>query len=55
MCAHTEPAYSEGPWSLAELPESERALNRCVLLPIFHNMTDREQDCVVQALAAALA
>jgi dTDP-4-amino-4,6-dideoxygalactose transaminase len=54
MCAHTEPAYSEGPWSTAELPESERALNRCILLPLFHQMTDQDQDCVVKALVAAL-
>jgi perosamine synthetase len=55
MCAHTEPAYRDGPWSQADLPESERALNRCLLLPMFHQMTDQDQDCVVQALAAALA
>jgi dTDP-4-amino-4,6-dideoxygalactose transaminase len=60
MCAHREPAYA-GPstplragadWSCPAggLPESERAQDRMLLLPLYPQMTDEEQDRVVEAL-----
>lgn len=48
MCAHREPAYSEGSYRAAgELTESEAAQDRCVLIPLFHEMTEADQRRVV--------
>jgi len=47
MAAHLEPAYAghaHGP-----LPVTERLTRDCVILPMFHAMTDAEQDCVIDA------
>lgn len=66
MCAHREPAYQQEAWSCSvgreecqcnpgycdRLRESEHAQDRTILLPLFHQMTEQEQDCVVQALKA---
>jgi dTDP-4-amino-4,6-dideoxygalactose transaminase len=52
MCTHREPAYAD----LAArhpLAESERAQDRCMLLPLYAQMTDAEQDRVVDALREA--
>jgi perosamine synthetase len=46
MAAHLEPAYAGHPH--AELPVSERLTARSVILPLFHTMTDAEQDRVVE-------
>jgi dTDP-4-amino-4,6-dideoxygalactose transaminase len=67
MCAHREPAYHHEPWSCGgdrkecacsissceRLVESERAQERAILLPLFHQMTEQEQDYVVGALHTA--
>jgi len=54
MCAHRELAYAQPggePWLLhGDLFESERAQDRCILLPLFHQMTDAQQCRVVTAL-----
>jgi len=65
MCSHREPIYiSERSWSCgigpgncgcppgscARLQESEKAQDHCVLLPLYHQMTEEEQERVVQAL-----
>jgi len=68
MCVHREPAYaSEGTWSCgagqsdcspgscSHLTESERAQDRTVLLPLYSQMTDAEQDWVVTTLREACA
>jgi perosamine synthetase len=70
MCAHRELAYAEEePWSCGEGPgecgcavntcrrliESERAQDHTILLPLFPQLTDEEQDRVVACLAKALA
>jgi perosamine synthetase len=49
MCAHREAAYADlaTPHSLTE---SEQAQDRCMLLPLYTQMTDAEQDQVVAAL-----
>jgi dTDP-4-amino-4,6-dideoxygalactose transaminase len=65
MCAHLEPAYS-GPatWRCAQvecrpdgscpnLAESERAQSRGVILPLFSQMTEEQQDRVAMALRQA--
>jgi dTDP-4-amino-4,6-dideoxygalactose transaminase len=68
MCAHREPAYRDGCWSCgvgpdrcscppgicARLTESEKAQNRAVTLPLFHEMTNEEQEKVADTLITAL-
>lgn len=67
MCAHREPAYRHESWSCGAskddcdrplktctcLIESEYAQDRAILLPLFHQMSDREQDRVIDTLKAA--
>ena len=69
MCAHREKAYSRQPWSCgrgpgacgcpsgtcSRLTESELAQNTSLILPLYHHMTESEQDTVVNALRHALA
>ncbi len=68
MCTHREPAYASQPWSCGtagkcdcsgegctRLKESERAQENCIILPLFHQMTDHEQDRVVEGLVQATA
>jgi perosamine synthetase len=48
MCAHREqPYHREGGY---DLPESERAQDRNIILPLYPQMTDDEQDYVVEML-----
>jgi perosamine synthetase len=53
MCAHMESAYADLPqrWPL---PRSEAARDECILLPLYPQMTDADQDLVVEALERAL-
>lgn len=53
MCAHLEPPYAEAPRRFA-LPESERARDHAILLPLYAGMDDALQDQVVSGLRAAL-
>lgn len=64
MCAHREPTYTTEPWSCGEGPgacqcasgtcrrlrESEHAQNRSILLPLFHQMTEGDQDRIAAVL-----
>lgn len=52
MCSHREPAYVDAPlrWPLGH---SEAAQDRCILLPLFPQMTLQEQQHVVATLAEA--
>jgi perosamine synthetase len=50
MCAHREPAYAGTAWPKGELAESERAQDRSIILPLFHAMTEQQQDRVIRAL-----
>jgi perosamine synthetase len=56
LCAHREPAYDREPWRAGEggLSESERAQDRSLLLPLFHELTEGQQDRVVDALRTGL-
>jgi perosamine synthetase len=61
MCAHREPAYQHEAWSCGDhqrdcdcqvgrcdrLTESEQAQEHAILLPLFYQMTEQEQDAVV--------
>jgi perosamine synthetase len=55
MASHLEPAYAGHPHG--PLPATEIATNRSLILPLFHQMTETEQDHVIAAVrrAAALA
>lgn len=56
MNAHQEPAYDTVSWRSVDggLPESERARDGSILLPIFHQLTEDEQQQVVSALRDVL-
>lgn len=53
MCAHREQAYAEipCPWPL---PESEKAQDHSIILPLYHQMIEEEQIHVVEVLGEAL-
>jgi perosamine synthetase len=67
MCAHREPAYQQEAWSCGivwekcpcevgnceRLAESEQAQDRTILLPLFHQMTEQEQNDVLKVLKVA--
>lgn len=56
MCSHREPAFTKEPWrSAGSLAESEKAQEKCILLPLFHVMTAEEQRLVIAELTAAVA
>jgi len=61
MCAHREPAYQKEPWSCGEserharscshLRASEQAQEHTIVLPLYHHMTEADQDSVIESLA----
>jgi dTDP-4-amino-4,6-dideoxygalactose transaminase len=51
MAAHTEPAYAE--YNSVRLPVTERLTRDSVILPLFHDMTEEEQDLVVSVVTGA--
>ena len=51
MAAHRQPAYADHPH--ADLPVTERLTDNTLILPLFHAMTEAEQDSVVAALRAS--
>jgi dTDP-4-amino-4,6-dideoxygalactose transaminase len=53
MNAHQEPAYAD--LRPQRLPCSEEARDRVLLLPLYHGMTDEEQDYVIDHLRAPAA
>lgn len=62
MCVHREPAYQHQLWSCGvgscdcspgschQLRHSEQAQDNSIILPLFHQMTDEEQDRVITTL-----
>jgi dTDP-4-amino-4,6-dideoxygalactose transaminase len=55
MNAHLEAAYPPGTWRAAgPLTRSEAAQATAIVLPLFHQMTDGEQERVVASLARAV-
>jgi len=69
MCSHREPAYRDGTWSCGrsrtecgcatgsciELKDSEAAQMQSIILPLYHTMTEEDQERVVSALKASVA
>lgn len=55
MCAHREASYPAGTWSApGGLAESERAQDRTLILPLYHQLSDAEQDRVIGSLSEVL-
>jgi dTDP-4-amino-4,6-dideoxygalactose transaminase len=54
MCSHREPAYASMP-PRQPLPHSEQAQERCVLLPLYHDMSEDDLQAVTAALRDACA
>lgn len=52
MCTHREPAYALSPLRFA-LPHSEAAQDECILLPLFPQMTEAQQQHVATSLRKA--
>ena len=56
MCAHREGAYPPGTWRAGSaLSGSEHVQDHGLMLPLFHDMTDEDQDRVVDLLREACA
>jgi len=65
MCAHREPAYGEASWycgggenrcsgpNCSHLKHSERAQDTTIILPLYHELTETDQDYIVEMLADA--
>jgi perosamine synthetase len=66
MCAHRELAYGKGTWTCGlgpqcncppgictRLNESEKAQDHTIILPLFHEMTDAEQDKITAVFQEA--
>jgi len=55
MNVHREPAYPEGSWRAGSgLTQSEDAQETAIVLPLYHQLTEDDQDRVIEALAAAV-
>jgi perosamine synthetase len=52
MCSHREAAYAE---KAVSLPHSEAAQDHCIVLPLFSQLTDADQQRIAAALRAACA
>jgi dTDP-4-amino-4,6-dideoxygalactose transaminase len=56
MNVHRERSYPEGSWRAGSgLGQSEDAQDTAIVLPLYHQLTEEDQDRVVDALAAAVA
>ena len=53
MASHRQPAYRDRDTGDQPLPNTDRLTDRTLILPVFHQMTDAEQDRVVDALQEA--
>jgi perosamine synthetase len=54
MCAHREAAYAATP-PRQSLANSEAAQDHCIILPLYPQMTDEEQDTVITELRSAIS
>jgi dTDP-4-amino-4,6-dideoxygalactose transaminase len=56
MNAHREPAYPAGTFRAAgSLTRGERAQDTAIVLPLYHQMSDEDQQRVVAALIHAVS
>ena len=55
MCAHREAAYPKDTWgSAGTLAASEKAQDECILLPLYHQLGEQEQQFIADQLRAVL-
>ena len=55
MCAHREAAYPKDAWgSAGTLAASEKAQDECILLPLYHQLGEQEQQFIADQLRAVL-
>ncbi|UAJ78980.1 DegT/DnrJ/EryC1/StrS family aminotransferase [Leifsonia sp. ZF2019] len=54
MASHRQPAYRDRDTGAASLAVTERLTDGTLILPLFHQLTEAEQDRVVDALRAAV-
>jgi perosamine synthetase len=57
MCSHREPAYAAVPWRVPAgqtLVHSEAAQDSCIILPLYHELTEANQLGIAAALNEAL-
>jgi dTDP-4-amino-4,6-dideoxygalactose transaminase len=56
MNVHREASYPEGSWRAgSSLANSEEAQDTAIVLPLYHQMTDEDQDRVIEALTCSLS
>lgn len=51
---HTQPYYQDMGFAEGDFPESERYYREAISLPMFHGMTEQQQDTVVEVLTKVL-
>jgi perosamine synthetase len=49
MATHREAPYRDGRWD-NELPETNSATDDCIIFPLFHQMTEEEQEFVLESV-----
>lgn len=49
MASHREPPYRDTKWD-SRLPESNAAADECLILPLFHQMNEEEQNFVIDSI-----
>jgi dTDP-4-amino-4,6-dideoxygalactose transaminase len=49
MAIHRERPYRDEKWE-SRLPQTEKITDSTIILPLFHAMTDEEQDYVIECL-----
>jgi len=54
MASHREPPYACGNWD-SRLPETNRATDETIILPLFHQMSEDEQDYIVESIREVAA
>lgn len=54
MNSHREAAWPPGSWRGGPLTESEKAQDHCIILPLYHQMTENEQDIVIEKMKQAV-
>ena len=52
MASHNELPYHDPKWEHL-LPETERATRETIILPLFHQLTEEEQDYVLDVVSDA--
>jgi perosamine synthetase len=52
MATHREPPYCDQRWDRT-LPQTDAVTEECIILPLFHEMTETDQDFVITAISKA--